>query len=379
MKLLKFIFIPLIAILVGAGYVAYGTAHSRLESHMQKTLQAHGFPGVTVGDIAFAQNHVIYSDIKLDADKFSFIDAVRVYGTWKDLLLSTRHRAVVVDGLNLTGSYDKESGLVISGWNKNPFTLPTFEQMLLNGGQLDLNTSEGALRFQAKSRAQRENDGKLKWQAAVWGVQHQLKIETNWNGTINADGTWIADVEFENGGLNLEKLQASRMAGWLIIDRTKAVLPDISGQIDAGKMAFGDVSFGNFRMTVDGLFNDLKIIARGEVAGYEGMLASLDLSGAGSSTPQVRATVETASLDDMMAFLTALQNSDTEAGTLASLLLTPGNLGRVRSQVDKLPYDTLELEVFGPLYDLAGKIILKTFKDGVTQRHVISMDPGENG
>lgn len=371
------VFIILAIAIAALAAGGYRFTQQKLHDSINTTLQGYGFKNATVQELSFEKNHVVFTNITLDEDNFSTIDAIRIFGGYSDIIRQKQPLSLVLDGLKLTGSFNRETGLNIFGWQKQTLGIPAYNEITLNGAQLDLDTSAGGLRFQAKSQAKRQPNGRLNWQAAVWGIQHQIKIETTWNGHIYPDGKWITDVEFDTGSLNLERLQASRLSGWFILDKTKNLIPEISGQIDAGKMTFGDISFNNLSLTFDGPFNDYKLIAKGKVAGFQNMLATLDLTNI-TATPKVKATIETSSLDNLITFLDKLQTSDTQAGSLTSLLLTKGNLERLRKDIAKMKFDTLQLEIYGPLYDLAGKVVVKTFKDGVTQRQVISLDPGDN-
>ncbi len=343
--------------------------HGVLQKRLNDALGDYGFKNVQTEHLSVKSGSLVYSDITLDTDKFSTIGAIRV--------LRKKPKSIIIDDLKLTAEWDIDTGLHVSGWKKQPLPYAAYPEIILNSGQLDLITPAGGLRFQAKGHIKKQPDGKLKLQGALWGVQHQVKIETLWNGVTYPKGGWSYDVEFKNGGLNLDKIQASRMSGWLNIDKTEKLIPELSGQINAGKMNVGDVSFTNFNLTLDGPFNLYKLIAKAQITGFQDMTATLDINNTDAG-PLVNATIETTSLDELLSFLTAIQNSDSNAGRFTTLLLTQGNLSRLRRDIELLPYDTLEFQINGPLYDLTGKIIAKKFKDGVEQRNIISLNPGDD-
>ncbi len=362
--------------LIASGLIYGGIQMSRekMDSHIHEKLNHYGFKNAAVQSIEYKGNHVLASNIALDKDKFSTIQAIRSYGTFIDFLLGKEPRNLTIDDIKLTGSYDSTAGLQVSGWTKRPFFYPDTADITLNGGQLDLMTSVGALRFQAKGTTARQPDGSLQLQAALWSIQHQLKINTVWEGVSYPDGRWLYNVEFNDGGIKLDNIHSSRLSGWLSIDKTKSVIPAISGQINAGQMNVGDINLNNFVLTLDGPFNAYELIAKGNVMGFKDMVASLDMQNS-SEGPQIDAAIETNSLDDLLTFLGNLKKSDSGAAYLTPLLLTSGNIHRLRKDIDKMSYDALELQIIGPLYDLAGKIIVKKFKDGVVQKHVISLEP----
>lgn len=371
--LLLFIAILLPVLLLG---FLWRGGEKAMRGQADAVLSGYGFTEATTGDIMRKDGFLAYTNIVLDPpDGFSTVSDIQTPVTLLDGLLRRPPGKVIINGASLTGEFNKESGLSIAGWSKRPLPVPAQGETILNSGKLDLDTPVGGLRFEAKGNLTRQPDGTAKLQAALWSVQNQVRLETKWSGLIQPDGRWAYEIEFENGGLNLEDIQASRMSGWLSIDRVKSVVPAVSGQIDAGKMKIGDIGLTNFSLTLSGPLTVYKLIASGHVAGYTDMTLTVDIDNKAEG-PYVNASVETPSAADLFSFLTALQNSDTGAGHFTSLLLTKGNIERLQQEVKGLSFDSLELKIYGSAYDLAGNITAKKFKDGVEQSHVISLDPG---
>jgi len=159
------------------------------------------------------------------------------------------------------------------------------------------------------------------------------------------------------------------------LDKTENAFPAISGQLDSGKITIGAINFMNSRLTFEGTAALYKIIAKGEIAEFPGMTALIDLENTVTGL-QIKASIDSTSADDLVAFLALLQNSDQDTGYLTSLLLTPGNIERLRKDLRQLSYDRLELQIYGAPYDLAGKVIAHRLKNGITHKYVVSLDPG---
>lgn len=372
LKLIVPLVILLAAVLVP---LAWQAGRGNLRGQMTETLSAYGFDNPRIGGFTFDDGYAVLTDIALDPDSFSTIRAIQAATGLTGILLHGRPEKLVIDDVRLTGAFTEETGLAISGWKKQKLPFPDWNEIVLTGGQLDLDTSAGALRFQAKGQALRQRDGSIKLQSLIWGVQNQMKIDSALTGVAYPGGGYTWELELKDGGLNLERIQASRMSGWLTVAKKSGAMPEISGQIDAGKLNVGDLAFSNFNLVFQGPLDKHSLIGKAQVYGLQDMTATLDVKYA-AGEPQVKAIVETASLEDLLTFLTQLRSSETRAGTLTSLLLTQGNLDRLQKEIRQLKYDMLELQIYGQLYDLAGKIIVKTFKDGTEQRHVISLDPG---
>lgn len=377
MRLRTSIFIAALILLAAFSLpVSQNMAQKKLYSQILDNLKAYGFDDVRIGAMNISHGKTAYTDITLDKDGFSTIRAIQVSAGYLDGLRGKAPQSVTIDGIKLTGGITMLDGLSVSGWKKQPLPYPPWPEVNLTGAQLDLDTAQGGIRLQAKGMATRQIDKRVKVQGLLWGVQNQLKLDSEVKGTIYPDGKWVYEIDIKDAAINFDKVKGSRISGWLSFNKTKTAIPDISGQIEAGRMNIGDLPFSNFNLALQGSIAKYNIVIKSEVFGYRGMLATLDYTGS-PADQQVNATVETEKLDDLIDFLKRLQNSDTKVGTFTSLLLTPGNLDRLRGEVESVTYDELELQIYGPLYDLSGKIVAKTHKDGVEQRTVISLDPGK--
>lgn len=374
--------IPALFLLLAAAAapLAWRSGMKAAQEGMETSLSALGFTQARIGAAAYKESRTVYTDIRLDSDGFSTIRAVQAEADPAALLLRHPLAAITIDGIKMTGDFTKEEGLTISGWKppapQTPLPLPPWKNILLTGAQLDLDTPGGALRFQAKGQATATPENNIKIQGLFWAIQNQIKFSAEAEGTLTPAGGWSWNVSLHDGGMNFRSLKTSRMSGWLTAARSApAAMLELSGQIDAGRIEFGDLSFSNVNLTAQGTPGSGSLIARGDIYGFENMPASLDIAAAGKE-PQIKAGIETASLDDLMSFLEKLRSSDTGTGAFTSLLLTPGNLKRLRGEIRPLKYDRLELQLYGTPYDLAGKIIVKTFAKDGEQRQIVSLDPG---
>jgi len=342
---------------------------------MLASLSSYGFTSPQIGTVSYQNDSAVFTDITLDSDKFSTIRAIQAKTGLIDMLLKKSPRSLIIDDIRLTGAMTEETGLTVTGWKKQPLPFPAWDEIVLTGGQIDLDTGAGALRFQAKGQGTKQKDGSLKVQSLVWGVQNQIRIDAGVTGVLYPGGEWTYDIELKDASVNLDKIKASRMSGWITVEKDAVPVTSLSGQIDAGQMNMGDLSFSDFNVAFEGPLEANSLVAKARVYGFQNMLATLDVK-YNAAEPQIKAAIETASLDDLVSFLQKMRTSETHAGSLTSLLLTQGNLDRLRKEVSELKYDMLELQIYGPLYDLAGKVIVKTFTNGTEQRHIISLDPG---
>ena len=373
-KILIFI-VLLISIAAGISAYRWQNLQESYNNKMMQTLASYGFINPVIKNTYIDKDRLVFTDISLDQDGFSRIDALQLNAPLMDLLLGHTPKVMTADNIVLTGELGIENGLSISGWKMSPLLIPALDELILNGAQLDLVTSEGAIRMQAKGQGLKLASGDFEFNGLLWGIQNQLKFKANTQSILKLDGSWTTQIDINEGKLNLDKLKASRASGWIILDKANKPIPSVSAQMSAGKVTIHDLNFMDFTLAVEGPYNNYKLLGKAKVAGYENVLATLDISNHENQT-QIHAVVETQTVEALISFLSDLQSSDTNAGHFTALLLTKGNLERLRKSIEPLEFDVLELQLSGPVFDLSGKVILKSFENGTMKQRVISLDPG---
>src|SRR6202012_5232891 len=109
------------------------------------------------------------------------------------------------------------------------------DSLILDSGQVDLSTPAGGIRLDIKNRMTRQPDGSQKFEAAIWGKQYQLDVDTRWTGQFMANGKWNLSGEIRDFRLALAHINVSRTNGWLSADGALLGVSTVAGQIDAGQ------------------------------------------------------------------------------------------------------------------------------------------------
>jgi hypothetical protein len=249
----------------------------------------------------------------------------------------------------------------------------------MKAGQADVSTPIGALRLEMKYRMTRQPDDSQKIEAALWSNQLQMALDTRWTGQISRAGKWSAAAELRQARLNLPHFNLSRASGWLAFEGTAQGLSALTGQIEAGQLRIGEKSaFGDIGMTVEGPYDASHILLHGDISAYKNMVVTADIKRAGDGW-QVHASVEAKKIDDLLSFLQNLHNdlqlAAPHSAALTTLLVTPGNLERIRAEAEKITYDSAELVIDGPTGNLKGRIVMRW--NGGAETGIISMNPGE--
>lgn len=375
----KLVFLALgLCLLAGVYYVTVRMVPDRTRAFMAR----HGFATADIGTTAFRGDSFVSRDIKLDPDAFSTLGALRVQPDWTGLFGGDFLAGIIIDDLRLLGEYENGK-LDIAGWVPRLPPFPRQRDIILNGARLDLDTALGAIRIESKGRLSRQADRSYKAEIALFGRQHQLTFDSQWVGTFAPDGTYAFEGEINEATIRAPHLEASRMAGWLQFasgeqdGKLSSVLPVVAGQIQMGRLSFNGVPLGDVKLTLDGKLSALHVLMTAQVPGLPDSQVTADIRRDGMAWI-VTATVSMTEAKDMLGFMVMLrQNLDAhEANTLTSFLITPGNIERLRRELAKISFDTLELNIEGPLHALHGALVAKTAKDGRIERYAISLDPG---
>ncbi len=356
------------------------SGHTRVE----RTLQAAGFSFSTAEDISTRPGQVTVSGLSLDPDGFSMIGTLTANGSPFFPFIGGPSR-VKIENLQLTGEWNDEQGLGFAGWSL-PRAMPnidlsSLQRIILDKSIIDLDTPAGALRLELAGESARHPDHPEQqiFNARLSGTQHQLIIDSQIKGSWSTGKGLSLESEIREARLNLDHLTAARVSGWLALEsNTQSLMPALSGQIQAGQIARDNLKLQNVSITLDGPITTPHAIIKGELGGFQSATLLLELETRKTDT-HLQATIETTTLDDLLAVLTELrtqaETSPVLQETLMSLLITEGNLGRVKNDLKKGQYESFALEIEGPTHDLQGKVVGRKIEGGVMQRQVFSLNP----
>lgn len=337
-----------------------------------------GFSIGTVESVEIKRGTATFRNIELDQDGFSTAGVIHMPVNMK------RERRIDIEDIVLTGEM-LEGFPAIGGWTPVP---PPFPHMLdharIKNAALDIMGSDsGILRLSMDAHMSREENGPgRRIDLATKADQQQLGMDGAWVIDWQPDGAWILDGTFNNAWAKLGAVDIARLSGWLNIISAKhanATLPKIAGQAFAGRMQLGDLPLANTSITIEGPLNQWLFILQSESAAHDKLLFSAELK-RGSNGVTTDIAIESDNLDDLLDFLKrlhgGLENSRPVAGALMGLLITEGNMNRIRKELSGLSYTRIVLEIEGTLYDMNGKIVATDENDPLAARHIVSLNPG---
>jgi hypothetical protein len=354
--------IALAAILCAApGYMA---------ARLKAALRAGGFQIVSVGETHVGLSGVTMKDIVLDPHGNSTIALINAP-------LGLNVSAIYISGLVLSGEIGPAGMPVIDGWSFRPLAFPrSLRNIVLDSFRLDLMTSAGNITVEAKGQMISPGRKTRHIDAVIFGNQQQLTFETKWDMNWSAHQGWSAAGEIGELRVRLGNFEATRANGWLNLQSGKdmASPPVLSGQLAAGLVTFGPAILRNAGLTINGPWRGLDLILTGQPDGQKAVQLSAEARQKDGVTG-IDATLTAPGPDDIFNFLmavnTGLETDGNATGTpLAPLLLTEGNIARMKKELAGMKYTGLTMTLTGQADALNGAI--KT--DGAPPQ-TISFDP----
>lgn len=353
-----------------------------LSARLEKSLLYLGFQtdSMSVAEVASQADTIQFSNIRFDADGFNTIQSITVPKKSFSLFSGKHFDVLALNHMIMTlSSQDLYSTLAGIDWLSMYRPFPQIGYAAVDDAQFDVSTPLGGLRFESTGFYNTTSPEEAVSEGRLWADQNQMSFEGQWKGRFHDHETTIVETEIRNGRVLFDHIKADRVNGWLIWEKDSKAFPVIKGQFSAGYIRLNDIPLIGTVLTVNGPINDFNALIKGQIKDQhqQPLIFTLDVGNKlGSIT--VDADVVAYKIDTILAFmqhLKALFDSDSyRSSSLTPLLLTPGNLERVKDILGKAPYDQITLKISGPLNDLDGKIIAKT-KDG--SLNVISLDPAD--
>lgn len=314
------------------------------QANVKSILKDGGFASARVKDISKIPGGFNLSGVTLDKDEFSTIDNVTLRSSPDGQVLS-------IDKIVLTGDWTQALAPDISGWSprggfeslSRAMKKNKIQTILLTGGQLDVKIPlAGLVRLEAKGQITRMPDGAVRLQAVLWSVQQQLQAEINVNGEFTPDGLASIDFEVAEGRLNLATLAATRLGGWLIMNKTNATAPwTISAQVVAGTARLHGIPLNGLTFSTQGSLQDSTITLQAGGAENDKTAFAVDARLRKDGKDTLSATLRADHFADILDVLTAgpldekndtktspgaIAIYDSESDTAAGLLKA-GNIG----------------------------------------------------
>lgn len=352
-------------------------------SRLSETMNAAGFTLSKSEKVSSRPGQMTISGISLDPDGFSMIGELKAMGGPFFPLFGVPKR-LTVENMQLTGEWNEEQGLSFAGWSlprQKTDSWSSIERIVLGESIIDLDTPAGALRLKLDGESARypDNPEQQIFNARLSGAQHQLVLDSQIKGTWSMTKGLALESEIREGRIHLDHLDATRVTGWLALETQQdSPIPTLSGQIQAGQFGRDNLKLNNVTLTLDGPLIRPHAILNAELGGYKTASILLELEAQEDGT-HILASIETKTLDDMLSILTEFrtqaETSPILQESLMSLLITEGNIDRIKQDLKKDKFESYVLEIEGLSHDLKGKITGRKVRNGVMQRQIFSLNP----
>ena len=367
-------FLLILAAITAGGYL-YIIGNAKRDA--QQTLNRLGFTAPTIGVTKYQKGRAFHLDINLDDEKLSTLKMISnplplVAGT-----MGSKTNETQITDLNVSGRLDRDTGLDITNWSASQLSPQHLPPLIIRKTTIGLMTPVGGLMVDINGQISEANqDGTKDVVLNIDTKQYELKFNTVWEGQIEKNGAWQYDITVNDAGFNLDKAQASRMSGWVTLQKTGALFPELAGQLKLGMLTFSPITLHNAEITFEGTYGQMTSIVKAYIAGFENMTLTVDTKPT-EQARLIKAVIETPDKDDLLKVMAQLHDVkiwQNDHANISSLMLTEGNLKNLYNALRDKSADTYVLEISGTPLNLAGKIIGRKENN---QSFVISLDPAQ--
>lgn len=276
-----------------------------IKPFLEYKIRENGFPKANIESVRVIPRGLLLENVYLDPEGFSTIDAVQVTSSWSDILLRKKIDAITFKNVEISGEIDEQGQMVIAGWDATPLTKGsgggmTLQNINVDGLTLDFETPEGAIRAEGKLTLQEKKDGSRDFQASLWGKQKQLSLTITSNGNINPNGVWQAEVEINDGRLDVTGIKASRASGKVALTGGGGTPLTYAGQFSAGGLRIKDIPFQDTAILFDSAKMEI-VQFKTNPTGYGDIVVSGRITN--STPPVVQAAIDIKDMKDVVSLL----------------------------------------------------------------------------
>lgn len=276
----------------------------------QKTLLAlngAGFGAASFESFETGHGKVTLKKVKLDDKGFSTAEKIESDYSLTGFFTGKPIKTLTVEGLSLTGEYSKEKKLTLAGWtqeNKIELSkLPAIKTIEIKNGRIDLMTDAlGGVNVKFDILMRQTTLGSIEFKSTLSGTQRVFSADANLNGTIKPSGQWNADLEINDGKIDLPLLKATRVSGTGTLSGDPKKTPEFNLQLSAGGVNLFNLPWHNVSATAQGNTEHYAILSEGKSVGLEGIEFSLNIPD-GLKLSNMSGSLHTQKLSDLFSFM----------------------------------------------------------------------------
>lgn len=361
-KALK-ISIFLLLLVIGAGLLLALKIESMAATELEKRLRIAGFEAPKIERVFIGRQTIALQNIRLDPDGFSNIGFMGVDLNWSQVWRTQHVNRIVLKDVALTGELSADGVLTLAGFppsaqnkNKKGFNLADLPapDISLENLKLDLNTPIGGVRVEGKAQISTTDQG-LKLIAALWSKQKQLGFSVDAQATQDTQGQQKLALQIHDLRLDYPPVIATRISGWLdahINDLT------LSGELTAGLIGTDAVKLQKFSAQIAGAWPNIQLSGRADMA-----VTSSGFKLDGPLSVDLPLTYKQGNVLVQKGGRLSSQNGQLNYAPTPLPGFLQGDDERittVRTALADLKYDTLDLQLQGPLMgDIQAKLAAK--------------------
>ncbi len=310
MRRIFLIFLTLVVItLAGMPLALSFYLPSRAEQSAITSLSALGFTEATVQKVESRKGKIVLRDIKLDDKGFSTAKSITAKYSWTGFVTGSFISELTIEGLSLTGEIKKDNKISIAGWgwknNKDKKDLSSIKTINIQNGSLDLLLNAiGGVNLKYNLQLRQTALSGTEFKGTVSGTQSRFSANAKIKGYLKSSGLWQADLDIDQGKIDLPTLKATRINGTANMSGAQGKHPEFMMQLAAGGMTLFDLPWHSISATINGNTGHHTILAGGKSVGQEGIEFTLNLPN-GLNLQELNGSVHTEKLSDLFMYLKA--------------------------------------------------------------------------
>ncbi len=266
-----------------------------------------GFGAATFEDAETARGKVNLNKVKLDDKGFSTAKKIESDYSWTGFFTGKPIKTLTVEGLSLTGEYSKDKKLTLAGWTQGEkielSELSAIKTVEIKDGRIDLMTDAlGGVSVKFDLLMRQTSLSNVEFKISLSGTQRVFSADARLNGNIKPSGQWNADLEINEGKIDLPALKATRVSGTGTLSGDSKKQPEFVLQFSAGGVNLLNLPWHNVSATAQGNTEHYTILSEGKSVGLEGVEFSLSLPD-GLNLANLGGSIHTQKFSDIFSYL----------------------------------------------------------------------------
>lgn len=376
----------LATVLIAAGGAWKFYTPLRLQRAMENTLAQYGLSAPAITSYERQKDGILFHDITFGNEREGKIEALKAETNNKLFLQSPAFSMLKIEGFSLSIKI-AATGLPEAGsfLSEKLLAEPLMNDFIIKKSSLEIETPTEPVKVNLEGHGHQNDNGERVITFNLSAAENIFATTAQTDVVLKNTKEWSLAANIADLRLNFKNITLNQTGGWINLEVLgKNTAPKITAQIDSRHVRLGENTvFTDISGVFKGSPQTYHIILQGQSAPPAALPVYLEINKKDNAASLINASIEAGSIGDLTQMMTLLnkdlQKFEIGRTALTSLVLTPGNITRIRENLAGMIYDRLELVINGTPDNLNGKIVIKMIDDNnAIILGVISMNPADS-